>query len=141
MTKHVGKGACGSLKILHEKDEGMRIIKTHTKRKKIEEEIKKHNTKHFSMAIETKMHQDKIHAKLDDKEIRKKILEGKLKREDCDDKDVFEFLQLLKRLEKAGRTEFRPMEKDDLTKVVKKASKRSTSSFFSKETMQFTKWR
>ena len=42
MTKHVGKGVNGSLKILHEKDEGMRITKTHTKRKDIEEEIMKH---------------------------------------------------------------------------------------------------
>ena len=59
----------------------MRIIKTHTKRKDIEEEIVKHNNKYFSMEIETKIYQDKIHAKLDDKAIRKKILEGKLKRE------------------------------------------------------------
>ena len=110
----------------------MRIIKTHTKRKDIEEEIIKHNTKHFSMAIETKMYQDKIYAKLDDKAIRKKILEGKLKREECDDKEVFEFLQLLTRPEKAGGTEFRSMEKEEWTKVVRKASKRSASSFFSK---------
>ena len=34
MRKHVGKGTNGSLKILHKKDEGMRIIKTHNKRKK-----------------------------------------------------------------------------------------------------------
>ena len=71
ITKHLGKGVNVSLKILHEKDEDMRIIKTHTKRKDIEEEIIKHNTKHFSMAIETKMYQDKIYAKLDDKAIRK----------------------------------------------------------------------
>ena len=47
MTKHVGKGVNGSLKFLHETDEGMIIIKTHTKRKNIEEEIIKDNTKHF----------------------------------------------------------------------------------------------
>ena len=39
---------------------------------------------------------------------------------------------MLQRPEKPGGTEFRPMEKDDWTKVVKKASKRSASSFFSK---------
>ena len=139
MTKHVGKGVNGSLKFLHEKDEGMRMIKTHTKRKKTEEEITKHNTKHFSMAIETKMHQDKIHAKLDDKEIRKKILEGKLKREDCDDKDVFEFLQLLKRPEKAGRTEFRPMEKDDWTKLSRKQANVAILLSSQKETTQCAK--
>jgi len=132
MKKHVGQGVNGSLKILHEKDEDMRITKSYTKRKDIKEETIKHDTKHFSMAIETKMYRDKIYAKLDDKVIRKKILEGKLKREDCDDKDAFEFLPLLKRPEKAGGIEFRPMEKDDWTKVVKKASKRSASSFFSK---------
>jgi len=54
MTKHVGKGVNGSLEFLHEKDEGMRTIKTHTKRKKIEEEIRKRNTKHFSMQFKRK---------------------------------------------------------------------------------------
>ena len=63
MTKHVGKGVSGSLKMLHEKDDDTRTMKIHTKRKDIEEEMTKHNTKHFSIAIETKMHQDKICAK------------------------------------------------------------------------------
>ena len=72
ITKHVGKGVNGSIKTLHEKDDDMRIIKIHSKRKDIEEEIIKHNTKHFSMAIETKMCQDKIYVKLDDKVTRKK---------------------------------------------------------------------
>ena len=67
ITKHVVKGVNGSLKILQEKDDNVKIIKTHTKRKDNEEEIIKHNTKHCSMAIETKMYQDKIYAKLDDK--------------------------------------------------------------------------
>ena len=75
----------------------MKIIKIHTKRKDIKEEIIKHNTTHFSMALQTKMCHDKTCAKLDDKATRKKTLEGKLKRDDCDDKEVFEFLQLLKR--------------------------------------------
>ena len=57
---------------MYEKDDGMRMTKIHTKRKDTEEEIIKHNTKHFSMAIETKMHQGKICAKLDDNAIRKK---------------------------------------------------------------------
>ena len=39
---------------------------------------------------------------------------------------------MLKRPENARRTEFRPMEKEEWTKVVGKASKRSASSFFSK---------
>ena len=74
----------GSLKILHEKDADGKIIKTHTKRKAIEEEIIKHNKKHFTMAVQSKVHNDKIYAKLDDKATRKKILEGRLERTNCD---------------------------------------------------------
>ena len=52
---------------------------------------------------------------------------------------MFEFLQLLKRPVNAKEIEFRPKEKDEWTKVVKKASKRSASSFFSKEITLFAK--
>ena len=56
------------------------------------------------MEIQTKTHYDKMNAKLDDRATREKMLEGKLKREDCHNKEVFEFLQLLKRPENAGGT-------------------------------------
>ena len=41
-------------------------------------------------------------------------------------------MQLLKRPENAGGKEFRPIEKEEWTKVAEKARKRSASSFFSK---------
>ena len=44
------------------------------------------------------MHDDKTHEELDEKETRKKRLEGRLEREDCDNQEMFELLQLLKSL-------------------------------------------
>ena len=75
------------------------------------------------MALQTKVHKDKTCAKLDDKEIRKKIIDGKLKRAECDNEEVFEFLQLLKRPNNNEAKEFKPMEKDEWSRVVKKTSK------------------
>ena len=74
----------GSLKILYEKDADGNIISTHATRKEIIEKINKHNKTHFAMAVQTKVHDDKMHEKLDEKEARKKTLEGRLERIDCD---------------------------------------------------------
>ena len=82
------------------------------------------------MALQTEVWKDKTHAKLDDKEIRKKIIDGKLKRAECDNEEVFEFIQSLKRSNSNEAKAFKPMEKDEWSRIVKKASKRSASSFF-----------
>ena len=50
MAKHVGRGANGSLRMLHKKDEEGRAAKTHAARKAIEEEATSHNQKRFAMA-------------------------------------------------------------------------------------------
>ena len=42
------------------------------------------------------MYKDKIHERLRDNDIRDKILDGRLRRQDCDDERMFEFLKLLK---------------------------------------------
>ena len=63
----------GSLKMLHKKDVEGKIIRTHTKRKAIEEEIINHDKKYFAMAVQKKVYNDKMCEQLDDKETRKNI--------------------------------------------------------------------
>ena len=49
------------------------------------------------MEVQSKVHNDKIYKQLDDKGTRKKTLEGRLERTNCENQEVFEFLKLLKR--------------------------------------------
>ena len=42
------------------------------------------------MVVPSKVHKDNIFNNLDDKEMRRKILEGRLKN-DCDDEEAFDF--------------------------------------------------
>ena len=42
-------------------------------------------------------HEDKIHANLNDDNMKEKIVQGTLNREDCDDNNAHEFMCLLKR--------------------------------------------
>ena len=49
------------------------------------------------MEMQTKVYNDKAFEKLDDKESRKNILEDRPERADCDNQEIFESLQLLKR--------------------------------------------
>ena len=58
--------------------------------------------------------------KLDDKETRKKALEGVLQRTDCDNQEVFDFLQLLKRPKTTTSDDFNLLHKEDWSKVVNK---------------------
>ena len=53
------------------------------------------------------MHQEQIYHKLQDDEIRNNILDQKLQRLQCDDKDVCQFLTLLKQPENRRRIENR----------------------------------
>ena len=68
-----------------------KLTKIHIKRKDIEEEIIYHNKKHFTMVVQPKLHRDKIYKKLDHKETRKTILEGKMQRTDCENQEVLIF--------------------------------------------------
>ena len=92
------------------------------------------------MASQSKVHKDKICKKLDDKETRKNILEGRLEKPDCDNEEFFKFFQILKR-KNTTVNDFNPLYKEGWSKVVKKSKKRSTPSFFQKETMQCAKYR
>ena len=55
------------------------------------------NVKHFRQAFESKAYRDKIYEKIKCDEVRDRILSGELEIEECDDIDVYSFLQLLKK--------------------------------------------
>ena len=84
------------------------------------------------MAVQTKVHNDKMHKKLDDKERRKKTLEGRLERTDCDNQEVIDFLQLLKRPKNSNENDFNPMDKSHWREVIKKSKKRACLRSFQK---------
>ena len=93
------------------------------------------------MVVQTKVYNDKICKKIDNKETRKKILEGRLERNDCDNQEVFDFLQLLKRPKNSTTNDFNPMDKAYWSEVVKKSKNGSRLRSFQKGTMQCAKQR
>ena len=103
----------------------------------IEQAIFDYNTIHFKEAHETKVYQDKIYRQLQVNEIRDKILDGRLWEEDYDDKEVFQFLSLLKQptnRRNLSNREFKEVTQEQWTEEVKRAKKHSASSLFSKRT-------
>ena len=88
ITKHIGKGTKKSLIRVHEKDDNNQIIKTYIGKEDIEKAIMKYNKVHYTKAHESKVYQDKIYFKLQEDEIRDKILTGRLAQEECDNKEV-----------------------------------------------------
>ena len=61
----------------------------------MEHEIINHNRNHFRKVFETIAYKDRICTKLEDDEIRHKILSGDLDIEDCSYDDAHKFLTLL----------------------------------------------
>ena len=80
------------------------------------------------------MHKDKICPLLQQDSVRNKILRRRLVESDCDNKEVFEFLKLLKNPTQCNKPSFKPITEDECTREVKKSKKRSSSSIFSKRT-------
>ena len=94
LAKVVGKPKKSLLKL--------RVINPRTKeikntcgRKEIESALAQHNRCHFSKAKNTPVYRDKITKAMHEDEVRDKILDGTLKREDVDNSDLIEFLKLL----------------------------------------------
>ena len=56
----------------------------------------RYNEYHLKQAHDSIMYKDKIYERLRDNDIWDKILDGRLRRQDCDDERIFEFLKLLK---------------------------------------------
>ena len=75
-------------------------------KEEIEEQIINYNHKHCTQAHQTKIYQDKICNKLQQDNKREKISDGDLRRQECDSKEVFEFLKLLKNPNRDDATTF-----------------------------------
>ena len=134
ITRHIGKGDREGIKRLHTVDEENKIIKTCVNREQIEEEIITYNEQHLKQAHSSIMYQDKIYKRLRENEIRDKILDGRLRRQDCDDDRVYEFLKLLKVPAGQRTRRIKEITEGDWERVVKRSKKRSASSVFSKRT-------
>ena len=91
-------------------DDKGRIVKTHTKREEIEEQLTNHNRQHYTKVFKTPIYNDKIYKELQENSTRDEILLGIMPREQCNSKEVHKFLKLLKLL--PGReinTRFEPI--------------------------------
>ena len=96
LTASVRKGIKSSLKRIQKKDEKGNVIGEYYQRDDIEREILQYNTHHFTKVYQSKAYKDKIYKKLPINEVRNKILTGRIRRQDFDDENVYEFFILLK---------------------------------------------
>ena len=85
-------------KLYVKNDEGQ-IVKTYISRTDIEQAIIAYNKNHFQQAHNTRVYQDRIYDQFKEDNKRDKILKGELKRQDYDNKNVFDLLKLLKKPE------------------------------------------
>ena len=99
LTKHVGKGKKNLLKRIKLANENNKVIKECQDRTNIEAEIARYNKKHFRQSYSSKAFKDRIYSQLKYNEVRDKILNGTLQRNECDNQDVYDFLKLLKKPE------------------------------------------
>jgi len=136
LTKLIGKGEKHSLKRVKVIGEDEQVIKECQDREEIENEIAKYNKQHFRQAYTLKAFQDKIYPILKYDNIRDKILRETVKREECDDDDVYDFIQLLKKRGRfvVGSNKMAALTEEEWISTVKKSKRRSTSSVFSKRT-------
>ena len=83
------------------------------------------------------MYKDKIYQKLQQDDTRDAILDRNLDLLECDNKDVYKFLSLLKQpihLRQQEKRNFQEVTQEQWIKEVKRAKKQSASSIFSKRT-------
>jgi len=82
-----------------------------------------------------KVYEDKIYNKLKEDKIRNRVLKGQLRREDCNNEDMFKFLSLLEQPENwEQKNEFQLISGEEWVESVKRVKKRSALSIFSKRT-------
>ena len=115
LTCNVGKGQKNGLRRL-EIEERDRVV-TVCNKEEIEKKIINHNKEHFSEVKGTTAHDDKIHYRMKEEEMRDTILNGQLNRNKCDDEHVHQFLLLLK-----SQNELKPDNKDKTQKNCVKTS-------------------
>ena len=72
-----------------------------------------YNKVHFAKVHKSNVYKDKIYPLLQHDYMRDKILKGRLVEEDCDNKEVYEFLQLLKNPSQSMKPVFEPITAED----------------------------
>ena len=90
LSRHVGKGkrqAMKSLKTQRDEDNSIAIIK----REEIEAKIMDYDRNHFKKAHSSAAHNDRICKNLRNNSVRDKILNGTIKRNECDYQNLHEF--------------------------------------------------
>ena len=141
MTKYLGKGVKGVLRKLHIRNDQMEIIKTLNDHKEIKDAIIKYNREYLKQAHQIPMYNDRIYKQLSNNKIRDKILIGKLEQDDYTNKEVFRFLNLLKKSnETPDNIEFEPINIEEWKNAVKSSKKHSTSSIYSQQTYAIYKY-
>jgi len=103
-------------------------------REEMEAKIIQQNKHHHSKVLQSKMYKDRIYNYLLENEMRDRILNGNLCRDEYDNNDIFNFLLLLKRnfTNSYSTTIYQPIIIDEWKEIVKKAKRMSTSSIFSR---------
>ena len=91
LTRMVGKPK-NSLTKLQMVDSKTNEMKTMYDRREIEKVLIHHNRNHFSKAKNTPAYRDRITRMMHKSEIRDKVLNGTLKREEIDNSDLYDFL-------------------------------------------------
>ena len=95
--RNIGRGPNISLKRLYEKDEEGSIISTYLDRSMIESKLMEYNRNYYHKVMQINAFKDKIHNKLQNDNIRNKILSSTLTQDECDIIEIHEFLSLLKK--------------------------------------------
>ena len=135
LSKGVGKGNKKSLKRVREVNDNGDVIREMQDRESIERAISHHNVRHFRQAFTSKAYKDRIYWKLSDDAVRDKIINGNLEVDECDDGDVYKFLELLKTQRNGENNENgAEISREEWERVVTKAKKKSASSIFSNRT-------
>ena len=111
----------------------IKAMRTSYEREKIERLLIQHNRNHFAKAKKIVAYRDKIMKSLYKDKIRDKVLGGILKREEVENSDVYEFLELLtsEYKDSISTKVFTPIIVEDWQKVVKRTKRKSVSSVFS----------
>ena len=134
LSAGVGKGIKKSLSRIRIEDEQGNTIREVQDRTSMENEIMHHNKKHFRQAHDSKAYKDRIYNKLDDNRVRDAMLKGEIEEDECDHKEVHQFLKLLAKPVESIQPNNGEISVLEWERVVKKSKRKSASSVFSGRT-------
>ena len=77
------------MKRLHKVDNNQKIIETYVDRDSIKKALRMHNIQYFKQAHQSIAYKDKIYKKLERDEIRDKVLNVNIRKEDCDNEKMY----------------------------------------------------